>query len=94
MSVFYRIPPASKPTIRDKAVILSKFRCGLDLSMLADGLDYTAFDQIATRTGSDNSASWNLERTRTGRTDSRQDRLPTRRGFGTGRSERQRQVDR
>ena len=50
---------AGKPMVRDEAVILSKFHRGLDLT-LADRFDYTAFDPIAARTGSDDPASWDV----------------------------------
>lgn len=62
MSEFYRMLTAGKATVRDRAVLLSMFHRGLDLSTLADRFNYTAFDQIAAHMGSDDPASWDLDR--------------------------------
>ena len=62
MSEFYEMLSAGKPTIRDRAVLLAKFHRGLDLSTLTDRFNYTAFDQIAAHMGSDDPASWSLDK--------------------------------
>ena len=62
MHEFYRMLTVGKPTVRDKAVLLSKFHRGLDLSTLADRFNYTAFDQIAVHMGSDDPALWDLDK--------------------------------
>ena len=62
LSEFCRMLTVGKPTICDRAVLLSKFHRGLDLSTLADRFNYTAFDQIAAHMGSDDPASWDLDR--------------------------------
>ena len=62
MSEFARMLTVGKPTIRDKAVLLSKFHRGLDLSTMADRFNYTAFDQIAAHMGTDDIRSWDLDK--------------------------------
>ena len=62
LSEFARMLAVGKPTIRDKAVLLSKFHRGLDLSTLADRFNYTAFDQLAHHMGADDPANWDLDK--------------------------------
>ena len=62
MSEFHGMLTTGRPTVRDRAVLLSKFHRGLDLSTLADRFNYTAFDQIAAHMGSDDPASWDLDK--------------------------------
>ena len=62
MSEFHSMLTDGKSTVRDKAVLLSKFHRGLDLSTMADRFNYTAFDQIAAHMGSDDPASWDLDK--------------------------------
>ena len=62
MSDLGRMLTVGKPTIRDKAVILSKFHRGMDQSTMADRFNYTAFDQIASHMGTDDIRSWDLDK--------------------------------
>ena len=62
LSEFYRMLSVGRPTIRDKAVLLSKFHRGLDLATLADRFNYTAFDQMAAHMGTDDAAVWDLDK--------------------------------
>ena len=62
LSEFYRMLSVGRPTIRDKAVLLSKFHRGLDLMTLADRFNYTAFDQMAAHMGTDDAAVWDLDK--------------------------------
>ena len=62
MSEFARMMSNGGMSIRDKALFLTKFHRGLDTSTLADRFNYTAFDQIAAHMGSDNPASWDLDK--------------------------------
>ena len=62
MSEFARMLTVGKPTTRDKAVLLSKFHRGLDLSTMADRFNYTAFDQMCAHMGTDDIRSWDLDK--------------------------------
>ena len=62
MSEFYRMLTVGKPTIRDKAVMLTKFQRGLDLITLSDRFNYTAFDQMAAHMGTDDPKLWDLDK--------------------------------
>lgn len=62
MSDLARMLTVGRPSIRDKAVILSKFHRGMDQTTMADRFNYTAFDQISAHMGTDDHLSWDLDK--------------------------------